>query len=465
MTMLYDVSNDYPIIELFAGIAGFGLGFRRHGFRCVAHVEKDAACRRVLARHFSGVPQFDDVCTVGRQNLPCNPFAILAGFPCQDLSQAGQRAGLAGTRSGLFYEMIRIVDELRPTLLIWENVPGLLTSDEGRDFARVLVALDDIGYSGAWTSLDAQFFGLAQRRQRIFGVFAPRHIGATRCAEILSLADRLPWNTPTRPQARQDVAASLTAGSATGSGVNKPGRRREDDVNLVTGTLGAAHGKNRGLGQENEIGMLVTDAIAFAWQQGVSENDRSYITRAGDYAGAVSTSRVDAVAFKTANALSASATYDRGDGADNQVVGTLQAHSARHGHAMTTQQAAEAGHLIAATFDPRNVTSGANRSRVEYGLPANTLHSDGLSVITARDVASTLTHHSGRYDTDETYLPANGEHVGVRRLTPVECERLQGFPDGWTAGQSDSARYRQLGNAVAVAVAEWLAMRVRKVFV
>jgi site-specific DNA-cytosine methylase len=88
-----------------------------------------------------------------------------------------------------------------------------------------------------------------------------------------------------------------------------------------------------------------------------------------------------------------------------------------------------------ATFDPRNVTSKANRSKVDTNQPANTLHETGLSLIGS----------------------------GVRRLTPTECERLQGFPDGWTAGQSDSARYRQLGNAVAVPVARRIGTRIMEV--
>src|SRR5690606_10553137 len=106
---------------------------------------------------------------------------ICGGFPCQDLSIAGRRAGLAGARSGLFYEMTRITDELQPAFLCWENVVGLLSSRGGRDFLAVLMELERIGYSGCWTTLDAQFFGVAQRRRRVFGVFARRDIGAARC--------------------------------------------------------------------------------------------------------------------------------------------------------------------------------------------------------------------------------------------------------------------------------------------
>lgn len=443
-------------ISLFAGIGGFDLGFARAGLHCVAQVEKDAAARSVLARHWPDVPQFDDVRDVGRHNLPAADI-VCGGFPCQDLSQAGQRAGLAGARSGLFYEMVRIIDELRPAFLVWENVPGLLTSDRGRDFARVLLALDAIGYSGAWTSLDAQFFGLAQRRQRVFGVFARSDIGASCCAEVLSLANRLPWNTAPRPTARADIAASLTAGSATGSGVNQPGRRQEDDINivvagtlrandhqgqrgdgadnLVVGTIGAAFSKNRGLGQENETGMLVTDAIAFAWQQCVSENDRSYIARAGDYAGAVSTSRVDAVAYSVA-----------GHGAYSEGIGTLRASGGDVGKGSEN--------LVVSTLTHHH---GRNNDKEDTLLPiafTERTRAEGRTLEAQEDLAYALTNPGSGGRTHSRQI-AGG--FGVRRLTPRECERLQGFPDDWTAGQSDSARYRQLGNAAPVPMTEWLA--------
>ncbi|HSH79848.1 MAG TPA: DNA (cytosine-5-)-methyltransferase, partial [Herpetosiphonaceae bacterium] len=202
-------------IGLFAGIGGFSLGFRQAGIKTVALVEIDKACQGLLARRFPDVPVLDDVRTAGRHNLPWANI-VSFGFPCQDLSVAGKRAGLAGARSSLFFEAIRIVHELRPDYAVWENVPGLLTANNGRDFAAVLMALDKIGYSGAWTVLDAQFFGVAQRRQRVFGVFARRDIGAARCAEILALAARLPWNTAAGDQARQAVASTL--GGSTQSG-------------------------------------------------------------------------------------------------------------------------------------------------------------------------------------------------------------------------------------------------------
>jgi site-specific DNA-cytosine methylase len=157
------------VISLFAGVGGFDLGFERAGFQIVAHVEKDEKCRELLRSKWPDAISLDDVCTAGKHNLPeCD--VITFGFPCQDLSVAGKRAGLTGKRSGLFYEATRIIDELKPTYCIFENVPGLLSSNDGKDFANVLDAITDIGYCVDVNVLDAQYFGVAQRRRRVFGL-------------------------------------------------------------------------------------------------------------------------------------------------------------------------------------------------------------------------------------------------------------------------------------------------------
>lgn len=130
-------------VSLFSGIGGFDLGFERAGMTCLAQVEIDANARAVLARHFPTVQQFEDVRHVGRHNLPaCD--VLCGGFPCQDLSVAGDRAGLAGERSGLYFEFQRIIMELRPTYVVIENVPGLFSSNDGRDFAIVLGGLTGV---------------------------------------------------------------------------------------------------------------------------------------------------------------------------------------------------------------------------------------------------------------------------------------------------------------------------------
>lgn len=261
--------------------------------------------------------------------------------------------------------------------VVWENVPGLLSANNGRDFASVLVALGNIGYYGAWTMLDAQFFGLAQRRRRGSVFFARGNSGARASARTLIFR---------RGACRGYLLSGGRCGAtvayalAAGAGGSKFGSRRRGQDTCIAKPLGAHHGRldwtmtptflNPALpamgaahrpdrpaieGAEREHGKGdVVLLVAFAWQQGVSPNDRLYPVRAGNYAGSVSASRVDA------------------------------------------------GNHPSGRLAPKDV----NRER----------------------------------------------------------ERSEGSPaDGWTASQSDSARYRMLGNAVAVPVVKWIAHRIAKV--
>ncbi len=142
--------------------------------QCAWQVENNAFCRRILARHWANVERFEDVRDFPPENKDgLEVDLICGGFPCQDLSVAGKRAGLAGEQSGLFFDLVRVVSAIRPPWLVLENVPGLLSSNEGRDFAIVLDELGKLGYCCAWRILDSQFFGVAQRRRRVFIVGHP----------------------------------------------------------------------------------------------------------------------------------------------------------------------------------------------------------------------------------------------------------------------------------------------------
>src|SRR3990167_6826375 len=152
--------------SLFSGIGGFDLGFDRAGMECVLQVEQDNSCLGILARHWPKVKKVNDVRKIKRVSADL----ICGGFPCQDVSVAGKRAGLDGERSGLWFEFHRIVTEVRPRWVVVENVPGLLSSNAGRDFAVILRGLVECGYGVCWRILDAQYFGVAQRRRRVFVV-------------------------------------------------------------------------------------------------------------------------------------------------------------------------------------------------------------------------------------------------------------------------------------------------------
>ena len=194
---------------------------QRQGVKVVASVEIDKKCNEVLAKHFPEATQFTDVTTVKGEDLinaGFNPSKgiITGGFPCQDLSVAGKRAGLAGERSGLFWEIARLVEETQTEYFIIENVPGLLTSNKGKDFGVVIGTMADIGYSLAWRVLDAQHFGVPQRRRRVF-IVGRRSDNSTSPAEILFKSDGLRRDPSTSQQAGKSIARSSDQ-SVTGTG-------------------------------------------------------------------------------------------------------------------------------------------------------------------------------------------------------------------------------------------------------
>lgn len=180
-------------VSLFAGVGGFDLALARNGVKVVAAVEIDSHARGVLKVKFPTTSLFEDVCNVSGEDLINVGFIpskglIVGGFPCQDLSVAGKRAGLEGSRSGLFWEIIRLLKETKAQYAILENVPGLLSSNNGNDMATVIAALDDIGYCSAWRVLDAQHFGVPQRRRRVF-IIASLGNNWQSLAEILSISE------------------------------------------------------------------------------------------------------------------------------------------------------------------------------------------------------------------------------------------------------------------------------------
>ena len=179
-------------ISLFAGVGGFDLALERNGIDVVASVEIDKKASAVLAKHFPNSKLFGDITEVTGEQLFSAGFnsdgIIVGGFPCQDLSVAGKRAGLEGKRSGLFWEICRLLDETRAQNFILENVPGLLSSNQGADMAAVVEALVKRGYGIAWRVLDAQYFGVPQRRRRVFIVGSLGDSGRTP-AQILAIAE------------------------------------------------------------------------------------------------------------------------------------------------------------------------------------------------------------------------------------------------------------------------------------
>ncbi len=377
--------------SLFSGIGGFDLGFERAGFEIAWQCEIDRHARKVLAKHWPRVECYEDIRSIDGASIP-RVDVICGGFPCQDLSVAGKRAGLAGERSGLWFEFYRIVGEHRPEWVVIENVPGLRSSNGGRDLAIILQGLAELGYMGSWWSPDAQHFGLAQRRERVFIV---GHLGSGRAVEVLPDTESLCGHPPPRREAGKDVAGTL-------GGSSQRGGFRTTDL-------------------DNNGAYIVAEPIT--------------ANQARTYSNAGNNPKPHNLVFSVRTAQTSS----NGWGVDEH---TAYALDGAHGQAVAFAQNQRGG----------GGTPGGGYAAIYVPQVVGTL-SDGA-------------HHGGGLNGQDAYTGRviAPDAAVVRRLTPLECERLQGFPDGWTdIGQADSHRYRQLGNAVAVPVAEWVARRIREV--
>lgn len=207
-------------VSLFAGVGGFDLALERAGVKVVASVEWDKKAQDVLKKHFPNSTIFGDIQGVTGEQLIAAGFnprggIITGGFPCQDLSVAGKRKGLGGSRSGLFWEICRLLDETKAENFILENVPGLLSSNNGRDMAAVIEALVERGYRVGWRVLDAQYFGVPQRRRRVFIVGCLGTGGGTP-EEILAIGESRARYLEASKSKGKDSARK----TATGAGIS-----------------------------------------------------------------------------------------------------------------------------------------------------------------------------------------------------------------------------------------------------
>jgi DNA (cytosine-5)-methyltransferase 1 len=247
---------DVRALSLFSGAGGMDLGFDRAGITAVAHCEIDPKAQSVLRRHWPDVPVIEDVrevtADVGDVEL------VHGGFPCQDISVAGNRAGLAGDRSGLWWEFHRILGELRPRWCVIENVAGLLSSNRGGDLGAILGALGDLGYGYAYRVLDARWFGVPQRRRRVFIV---GHLGGRGAAEVLLEPEGVRRDPATGPEAGQEVAGTLGGGSGSRGWAQDTDRMTFEPVPQHTGTVTCTWAKGPGNTQVEE-GHVIPVSVA-----------------------------------------------------------------------------------------------------------------------------------------------------------------------------------------------------------
>ena len=199
-------------ISLFSGIEAATVAWEPLGWEPVAFSEIDPFANAVLAERYPRVPNLGDITEVDWSQYAGQVDVVVGGSPCQSFSVAGRREGLRG-ESGLMYEYIRAVRDIRPRIFLWENVPGALTSEGGAAFGRLLSEMDACGYGQAWRVLDAQFFHLAQRRERVFLVGCLGRGGAERACEILFERESLSWDAPTSKRKREELAADADGGA------------------------------------------------------------------------------------------------------------------------------------------------------------------------------------------------------------------------------------------------------------
>jgi DNA (cytosine-5)-methyltransferase 1 len=162
------------VLDLFSGIGGFSLGLERAGMETVAFCEYDKHAQQILKKHWPDVPIYDDVRTLDGTKFRGSVDVVCGGFPCQDLSNAGRKAGISGERSGLYREMLRVIGECLPRYAIFENVTGLLSGERGRWFAQLLYDLAEVGYDAEWHCISAAHAGAPHRRDRVWIIAYPK---------------------------------------------------------------------------------------------------------------------------------------------------------------------------------------------------------------------------------------------------------------------------------------------------
>jgi DNA (cytosine-5)-methyltransferase 1 len=433
-----------------SGIEAASVAWHPLGWRPAFFSEIEPFPRAVLAHHYPTVPLHGDFTTIQAGDYAAIDV-LVGGTPCQSFSVAGLRGGLADERGNLALEYLRLADRLRPRWLVWENVPGVLSSSGGRDFGAFLGGLAELGYGWAYRVLDAQYFGLAQRRKRVFVVGCAG--GWRGAAAVLFERHSLSGHPAPRREAREGAAARAARGAARSIDLQNVA-----DGGDLTGTLdtGMARG-NRGQGVLHAPEL----ARCVATREGSSQDYETTTMIAHALRGEGFDASEDGTGRGTP--LVPIAMQTRGSNITvGDISGTLGTNSDRASggapiafhptqdpissvdacHALGTGSAQGCA-TAAVAFDAAQITSRAIRTRVEPGLPASTMQRTSQM-----HVAAPMT---------------------VRRLTPRECERLQGFPDDYTLvphrgkPAADGPRYKALGNSMAVPVMRWIGERIQAV--
>ena len=407
-------------VSLFSGIEAASVAWEPLGWEPLLFSEIDEFPSAVLKARFPSVPNLGDITKINWKEAVRDfgrPDIVVGGSPCQSFSVAGTRTGLQGA-SGLMWEYVRCIREVKPDWLLWENVPGALSSSHGEDFRCLLEALDACGYGLAWRVLDAQFFGLAQRRERVFLVGRLGDVEGP--CEVLFEPESLRWDTPTSREKRKELAAGAGRGAEAAGGALNPA---DPQSKRVFSPCGAAPTLSSGTGEGMNIQPSVLCA-GFKYHQGSGAGNIGYEpeqspTLTADYHNPAVMCMTDTQPHSMV---------------DGEVCGALSATMHK---------------------DPPVVGFAANQ-RGEVRLQGG-----DVSVCGAIPASQSGKQVQGVTD---GYV--------VRRLIPRECERLMGMPDDWTKvpyrGKPadecpDTPRYKAIGNSMAVPVMRWIGKRIQEV--
>lgn len=518
-------------ISIFSGIEAATVAWQPLGWKPIAFSEIDPFPSTVLQHHYPDIPNLGDITKIDWSPYVGAADIVVGGSPCQSFSVAGKREGLAGA-SGLMFEYIRAVRELRPRWFVWENVPGAFTSERGEAYRQLLSEMDALGYGLAWRVLDAQFFGVAQRRERVFLVGS---LGTMRCAEVLFERESLSWNHQSSRQKRQALTeeAQERVGEADhDSGCLNPGETQSRRVYPASGVYPTLSTReNSGQSQESVFlcqtaqtgsnGKLVkqddvmntldrTNSTAVAaldfnptdarLRYAHDDVSQTLTARAGTGGNQVPLVQVQPLAFlynqgakarslgiseisptlKTDhNPVVAFASNQRDEVRELEVAGALAAQPGIKQQTYICRADGQTNAMEGENLAP-TLTSHAKKDppliypvdeseemkpvtlQIRGGKPGG-----GKGALIQHDMSATLSTHN-------TQTLITGDHekrdLTVRRLTPRECERLQGFPDDYTdipyrnkEHAPDGPRYKALGNSMAVPVMRWIGERIHMV--
>ena len=408
-------------LSVCSGIEAATVAWHPLGWKAIAYSEIEKFPSEVLAHHYPNTPNLGDMTKFKEWTNVSNVDVLVGGTPCQSFSVAGLRKGLDDPRGNLMLTYLAIAKQYRPNWLVWENVPGVLSSNGGRDFGSFLGGLAECGYGFAYRVLDAQFFGVAQRPRRVFVV---GYLGDWRAAAaVLFERHSLQGHPAPSREKRQSVTANARASPIYGG----------SDANTAD-TVTSKWAKGSGGPAGNECGLFVAQPIV--------------VDRAAFNQGANAQYKFRAEHSETMDSLVA-----RGPHAVLQPIPTDTMNHVGRGdkHSMgdfvpgAPSYTLTKGHSHAVAQPVYCVDMGGNKG----------LNGGGI-----------LKELSQPLSTNESH--AIQQAMAVRRLTPVECERLQGFSDNYTDIKSkgkptpDGSRYKALGNSMAVPVMAWIGARIQQ---